>query len=245
MKNQQSGNVMFIILAAIGLIAVLTMSLSNSERASDNVDSERINVQLQQILDYAGRMESAVNYMMVTNGCHLGQLDFDVPTLLNWDTAGYYQNPNAPADRSCGVFRGKGGGLKYEVPPEMSEKQGATEYGVLGFFRVNDVGTDDKAEVFLHTLVPKEACLMLNNQQGVKNPSGLPPEIADLSPDILPYSATRTFPSSSGSAVEGVSDVSAYLGVPSLAPEVKGKTIFCIHELQSDDYHFFYVLVAR
>ena len=245
MKNQQSGNVMFIILAAIGLIAVLTMSLSNSERASDNVDGERMNVQLQQILDYAGRMESAINHMMVTNGCHLAQLNFDNPSLVNFNTAGYYLNPNAPADKSCNLYRSIGGGLEYEAPPEMSADEGAYEYGVLGNFRVDDNGTDDDAEVSLHTLLPKEACLMLNNQQGVTNTGGMPPTLSNLTPDLLPYNPTRTFPSSSGSAVEGVNSSSAYFGVASLLPEVSGKKIFCFYETDADEYHFFYVLVAR
>ena len=242
-KTGSQGNVLFIVLIGVALLAALTMAISDSERYTDTMDAEDIKVQLQEIYDYAHEIENAISFVLLHNNCEISQLNFDHPDLLNYNTTNYYLNPNSPTDGTCDIFDASGGGVEYREPPQMSQDQGGYEYGVMSRFPIEAIGSS-ASDLILHTLLPEDACIRLNNTQGVSNPSSEPPVMSDFNADIIPYITTRSFPSSAGWSDEGFS-TGVTLGSSSFVPEVEGHKTFCVKEDENGLYHFFYVLLAR
>ncbi len=250
MKKRQNGNILFIIIVAIGLLAALMMSLSSSERYSDTMDAEQTNLQLQEIYSYAQTLEKALNKVMLQNGCEISEVSFDHPDLENYNTTNYYLNTNSPGDESCHIFEPEGGGVKYQVPPDIAQDAGGYEYGVLRVFGVGgigtgqDVGDDFGAELLLHTKLPEKACLKVNNDIGIENTGGIPPQRAFIT-ITLPYPTHRTFPRFSDGVDGLVWGNNIGVGGSNFAPELYGYKSGCFETSLDQTFNYYYVLLAR
>lgn len=249
MNKGQNGNILFIIIVAIGLLAALMMSLSKSERYSDNMDREDMILQIRELYTYGQTLEKALNKVMLQNGCDIVELTFDHPDLANYNTSGYYLNPNSPADKHCHIFEPEGGGVKYQTPPEMSQALGADEYGIIintgikgvgGIAETNGAGSD----LMLHTRVTKNACLQINKDQNITNTGDNPPYWASGYLQPIPYAPTRIFPCLTCSGTDGFTNGYVFAN-GAVFPELKGKKIGCYHTGADDIYNFYYVLLAR
>jgi len=245
MIKRQSGNVMFIILATIGLIAALTMMLSNSERSSATMGNEKSALQLQQIMNYAANIERGVQRVLVQNNCQIGEMNFDHPDLENYDTNAFYKNPSSPSDKSCDIFDVKGGGVTYQAPPEMSQNVGSNEYGILSAVRIHNIGTNTSAsgeELILHTRLDRATCILANNQFGIDNPSGEPPATTGSFTYNIPYNDWKTFPRASTAEGFGSGD---NLGDNISEEALAGHKAGCFYAPSESTYNLFYVLLTR
>ena len=105
--NQSSGNVFFIILIAVGLLAAITISISRSGsnvEQSGNVEQNRI--QASQIQRYARAIEAAIQRLTL-DGCSENEISFENNVDPN------YTNPRSPANQSCHIFEPEGAGLEF------------------------------------------------------------------------------------------------------------------------------------
>jgi hypothetical protein len=108
------GNVLFILLIAIALIAALTMTVMRSDVSDvDSVAPEQARLLAGRILNQARTLEQAVTTLR-SKGCSEQQLSF-YTTLV----AGY-TNADAPVDKSCDIFEREGAGLSWPNPPDLS-----------------------------------------------------------------------------------------------------------------------------
>ena len=102
------GNVLFLILLAIALFAVLSYAVTQSSRSSGrDAAAENAITDAAQITQYATLVEQTVTRLRLSNGCRDTQISFaaDSDGDGNWyDADDDYHNPNAPSDFSCHVF---------------------------------------------------------------------------------------------------------------------------------------------
>lgn len=112
MKNHsasgQSGNVLFFILIGIALFAALMFTLTRG-KSPDLGAAENDALVAQEIASYADKINSAVQNIMLQNGCSETQISFENSTV-----AGY---TNAAAAAKCKIFDTAGGGMAFATPP--------------------------------------------------------------------------------------------------------------------------------
>lgn len=177
-KNYQSGNAIVIIFIAIALFAALAVVFNQSSRTSTGFISDaQIETAAKQIISYSNQVKDAVKRLQL-RGCADTEISFEntISTL--------YTNPNSPADNSCHVFDTAGGGIKYQVI--NNENLFTTTGGVTGHPRfhgnnqIANLGSNDADggdELVMRFLKINDAlCLAINDQLGIINPSGTPPE---------------------------------------------------------------------
>lgn len=111
-NKSESGTVLFLILLAVALFAVLSYAVTSSTRSVGGDTSIEQNILLaSQLTQYGTILENAIQRMRITNGCTDTQISFENPIITG------YTNPAAPANYSCHVFRPEGGGVTYQIPP--------------------------------------------------------------------------------------------------------------------------------
>ena len=248
MKKNEQGNILFIIIVAIGLLGALMMSLSKSERYSDTIDNENMVMQIQDMYQYGQILEKAVSKVLLQNGCEVGQLNFDHPDLENYGDSSYYANTTSPADKSCHIFEPEGGGVIYQVPPPISANLGAYEFGILSRHTIMGVGTDtgvQGTDLLLQTIVPYEACMKINQDQGIEDRVPGSPPMQNHWSRTPPYAAKDVFPTPEISGgVEGFMEYYDSMFHASM-DNIRGHKIGCFETDNDGLYSFYYVLLAR
>ena len=107
----ENGNAIVMIMIAIALFAALGVAFSNTSRTSTSfISDEEAKAYANQIIAYGNEIKSAVKRLRL-RGCSDTEISFENPV-----TAVNYNNPNAPANNSCHVFDGNGGGLQIQTP---------------------------------------------------------------------------------------------------------------------------------
>jgi len=110
-RHSQRGNVLFIILIAIGLFAALSVAISNSGNSGMSAEPEKIVLGASQIKQYFASVRKEVMRMKVTNGC--GSENFDWRNnhwkrLNGSPSNGILQGPQTPK-AGCAIFKSRGG----------------------------------------------------------------------------------------------------------------------------------------
>lgn len=199
--NNQSGNVLFLILLAVALFAALSYAVTSANRGgSSSVSKDKAKVNAAAIVQYMTSLKNSFMRMKVSNGCTDNQFDFynqiwvDKSNVLTTTS-----NLNAPADKRCHVFDGNGGGM---VPMVSSNESLAQTYGGNlkaghGNVRVGQItgvgtsdvgGTESANDIFLVVNgLNRETCLAINEQLGINNPSGEPPQLTSFSGSTAKY----------------------------------------------------------
>ena len=174
------GNVLFLILIAVALFAALSYAVTQSSRGGGNADQETLALNASQMVQFAQDVDFAVKRLMLVGGYDKSEISFEYD--------GNAVNGNCGDDR-CKVFHPDGGGVIYWDMPE-SWRQPAGTYGASApLWRWNfskdspviDVGTNCADAscndvMLLYRAINRELCIEINNQLGIDNPSGEPPE---------------------------------------------------------------------
>lgn len=239
--NNMRGNVLFIILIAIALLAALTWSMTRTSRTMSTVSAEDAEIATQNILSYTNSVMEATERVMASNGCRDDQVSFENPVVAG------YTNPNAPADQRCHIFAQDGGGLTWEEPSaDWLDGSHAADalYGQFvvpgGGSCIYDVGQGDGAtgcpaaysDIFIAIpFLKEEICTSINKKLGVNLPLGTAP--IDGTNAWLPANAKYT---GSFSATAVIS-LGAY----------NGRQAVCFQSTTTPagGYHFYQVLIAR
>ena len=189
--NNQSGNVLFLILISVALFAALSYVVTNSTRGGGGSSAkERAQLYAGEILSYTTTIKTAVNRIMLS-GCRSDQLDFHTAAYTRNDgvTANNTPNANAPSDGSCAVFEPTGG----NVTPYIVSTDGLdlnnpgignpSDYraGTPAFRVINiaGVGTsvpatpalDSNDLVMLVNHLNRDTCMAINDLLKIDNPN--------------------------------------------------------------------------
>lgn len=238
--KHQSGNALWFILIAIGLLGLLTITFSRSSKNNDSGDYEQTQIAASEILRYAKSLENAVQTLLA-KGCSENEISFE-----NNVVAGY-TNSNSPAENSCHVFRSAGAGMTYQEPKDQwldSSQTASSGYGewfFSGQSRVIEVGTDCTSSApqcrELSIVLPfldLDICLSINTQNDINNPSDEPPQDSGTAftyDDTHKFTGTNFF----GNAINPTGN------------QLHGKYHGCFKgdSDPSGGYHFYKVLHAR
>lgn len=144
--NRNSGNIIFYVLLAVGLLAALSYTVAKSSRGTGGVSKERSALSATEVLQFANILANAVGQLRL-RGCLDTEISFD-----NVVDAEKYNNADAPSDGSCDVFGITGGGLTYN--------QGLT-YFITGDYAVDDIGSD-APDLLVDVTVERAVCTQIN-----------------------------------------------------------------------------------
>lgn len=110
----QNGNVLLVILIAIALFALLTVTLSDSFDGEDTLDEDRARVRVAHILEQETIIRNAYKMLRVANDCSVSEINFSY-------TADPTYNTNAPASGKCSLYHANGGALDPIEPLEDTQ----------------------------------------------------------------------------------------------------------------------------
>jgi hypothetical protein len=177
-QASQSGNVLFLILLAVGLFAALSYVVSDGSRGgSGTISSEKARLAANEILSYHASMKATVETLQ-QRGCSENDFGFSHPIITR--TSGeviYYDSPTMK--NSCKLFDPSGGNFtpktftEYAIPIIDVLNQynvllpGSTRT-MIGRFK--GTGNDTSPELYFHTnAIKKEVCEAINKQLKIDN----------------------------------------------------------------------------
>jgi type II secretory pathway pseudopilin PulG len=230
-RQSESGNILWFIMLAIALLALLTIVLSrggSSVDQSGNLEQQR--VKASQVLRYAKSIETAVQQMKL-RGISENDISFE-----NTTTSVDYTNANCTSD-DCLVFHVNGGGLVYQAPPS-----GANNGAEWIFSGANNVGTTANpvgttSAVYgndLLMLLPNantSLCQEINRDLGVGTAGTLPVDTGGI--DDTEF--TGTFIAGGPTILDG--DPTPF--------ELDGVSAGCFVDDNASITYFYYVILAR
>jgi len=174
------GNVLFLILIAIGLFAALSYAMTQQGRGGASIDQERASLLAGEIFRQLATFDQAIGRLRLIKKCDDTEISFahDSDDDGDIDSNDDYYNPNAPTDFKCHVFHQSGGGLDWvKIPPLALDDAHSAEatYGEYFFpnlVRVKGIGTDcdtaDCSELLVVLPYLKEAVAKeVNNRTGI------------------------------------------------------------------------------
>lgn len=194
MKNNQSGNVLFLILIAVALFAALSYAVTETNRGGGmDVTEQRAKVLADEMLIYMSSVEKVVQRALA-KGISESDLCFDYDAYPGGNAD--YEH-GACADPTHRIFSVSGGGVKWQEP--VGEAVTAASTGLWSFDgsnRILDVGTDNvspnsvELTMFLFDVNPR-ICRIINERAGVTAKDATPPR-DDVTVTTVPYVGSFT-----------------------------------------------------
>lgn len=231
---RRSGNVVIIILVAIGLFAALAYTfMRGGQQGQGNLTAHQARVAAQDLLTYVNTVEKTVN-RLITRGCSENQLDFANDTWVRNNGETIYDtghNSQAP-DTGCSVF-GPDAIRALTFPDYGWSAAGATNTRAGSFrvitLRIPEIGEEDQADLIItYTSNSRDLCLRFNELAGVENTDNAPPQST--------FGATTT-------DYSGAFGASTHTVVNS-GGELIGRHTFCT-ETGATTFRIVHVLIAR
>lgn len=215
--RRDDGNVIFIIMIAIALLAALTFFVTGSDRGNNAMPADQAAVKANQLLAFGARVQGQVERAML-EGATENQICF-----YTGSNNGAYNHASCASARNV-VFGDMG--TIYDDPPTGAND--GSEWYFSGGVVVTDVATTAPELTMNLTGVNGAVCAAVNgvlNHQFTTDPPngvaafGAPARFAGS------YASTTTF--------------------GAVTAEMKGKTAFCSREVSTGAYIFTYVLLPR
>lgn len=175
-KHTEKGNVLFMILMAIVLLAAITFSMTRGGRTNSSISAEESALFANSIMQYSDKLRTAVQGL-VANGTPVSKISFEN------DVVADYTNANG-AGNGDKVFHSSGGGIVYKAPDEkwIDSAQSGQGYYKQWFFSnaicvpyvgtgdgtcANDEGTKEIAVVLPY--IKKSVCQQINRRLNLCN----------------------------------------------------------------------------
>lgn len=171
-ETPQSGNILIYILGAIFLLGLLVVIARGSSTPGAGIDAETLIIRIAEVQEYGKELERAVGYIMA-NGNSESDIRFAHP-----DASSAYGDITDIPTRQ--VFSRQGGGAQYRQPAQGIQTT-PTDWLFTAENRVDQVGsnTNNPSSADLIALlqnVSEEFCRMMNDRNGIENPSNAPPQ---------------------------------------------------------------------
>lgn len=222
--GQQHGNILFIILLAIGLIGALTVAIQSSGQNNNaNIDRETLLIRMSEIVRYGSELERGVIYV-VQNGFSESDIRFSHP-----DADSDYGDLASDSDKTDQVFDREGGGARYRPAPEGINDGSNWEF--YGHTSLPDVGSDEAELIAVLPNVTQAFCDALNKSIGYDA------QPQDTGTCIYGGATARFDTGTQFFASPNTVDDSTF----SIKPSMRG----CVECTSDNSLHFFHILLAR
>ncbi len=171
-RKTEAGNILVYILGAIFLLGILVITVKGSSTPGAGIDQESLIIRVAEVQEYGKELERAVAYILA-NGHSEVDIRFSHP-----DAASAYGDITDTPTRQ--IFSRQGGGATYRAPANGIQTT-VTDWVFSGNNEVTEIGTSCGAKncmdlVAILQNVNKEFCLLINNKNGITNPSEAPPQ---------------------------------------------------------------------
>lgn len=230
-RKNERGNIMFMILIAIVLIATLTAVISNtSDTQNSSIDNETLAIRASEIQRYAAELERGITYIM-QNGTSEQDIRFAIPT--DSANATGYGDLAADTDPSDQMFHPNGGAANYRAAPDDVQTT-ASAWEFYGGTHIPGVGTSKADLIAVLPFVTQQMCEKIN---ALNDQTATPAE--DGSGNL--YGGTTGRFGSGGTVVTfndsttNTLDAATFSKTPAMQACVTVGT----------DYHFYHVIMAR
>lgn len=234
-RPSESGNVIFFILLAIALIALVTAAIRSGGTDSANIDSETLVIRATEVKQYAQELERAVQYI-IQNGASEADIRFAHP-----DAHSDYGDINT--NTRYQVFHRNGGGASYRVPDDAILAS-AANWEFYGHSHAPFIGSNGAPEADLIAVLPNVAaafCAKINEMNGF-DPTTQPVDTGAGSNCVKSDDSTRFDDSTQYSVTPNEMDQSTFLdaetGNEKQAPQA---CVLC----DDGTYNVYHVLYAR
>lgn len=180
-RHGESGNVIFYILLAVGLLGALTYAVAQGSRTSVTaLTNDRSELLASQVIEYSDVLSKAVSQMRL-RGTTLSDLRFAHDDL----NAAYGTYGDDPDNE---VFHPDGGGVNYHTL--SAETTAAADWIFNAENPVQDIGITCAGStcselLAIATGINEQVCVAINELIGVNNPGGSPPADAAVETDAL------------------------------------------------------------
>ncbi|MGH1456082.1 MAG: hypothetical protein ACRBDI_04825 [Alphaproteobacteria bacterium] len=242
MRDNQSGNVLFYIFIAVGLLAALSYVVAQSGRGGvGNISAERAAIYASEIIEYGNIVSQATDQLRL-RGYSDTQISFE-----NSVVAGYV-NANC-TEVGCELFDVAGGAVNYMTPKAEwldSDQSAQLRYGEIYFHGETsaiDVGTSGDDLIMFVPYLKKEVCEAVNSRLGID------PVNRDVPLEVNgPFVGNVLFTGAYGSVLDRKVSGDATTGETDI---LYGKYAGCTESPgggslpPAGTYHYFQVLLAR
>jgi hypothetical protein len=170
-KHSQQGSAIVWVFIMIILFAALTYALNQNTRGGgEQISKKQAELAAIELLDSTTAFKNTVQGLLI-DGCGKDELSFEHPLV------GMYQNnPNAPSDFSCHIFKKDGGNLNLIKRNKNAIDSNGTASLYYNIFvnSIDGVGTSEP-EVYTFTRPIKDSvCEIINENLGHNFSGGLP-----------------------------------------------------------------------
>ncbi|MFK7839320.1 MAG: hypothetical protein AB8B83_03225 [Bdellovibrionales bacterium] len=242
-RQGENGNVFLFIMLGVILFAALSFTIARGFRSDNSsaMSDRQAELQATEIIEYAQRMERAINKIR-RNGCSENNISFTgAPTHFGVDA--YAHTPQV--DPKCRAFDPEGGNMPILNTVQAGYHTTDTSaWPLTQFFyhramRIREIGVDEKTDLIMNLAnIDRKVCLSINKLSGVENPLGEPPR--DTSgPNGGAFTGTFGFDNTINSGVS----------VNTTGNEVNGRNPVCVVSdngtVGNDKYYFYYALIER
>ncbi|HIF26507.1 MAG TPA: hypothetical protein EYG18_11490 [Micavibrio sp.] len=231
-RSSESGNVIFFILLAIVLVALITAAVRGTGEGGD-IDNETLAIRVSEVREYTNEIERGLRFIM-----HDGASETEIRFAHPDAPAAYGTITNTPTRQ---VFSNSGGGVQYRTPdPAISS---AANWEFYGSTHLPGVGTDDASleEAELIAVLPdvtQAFCAKVNQINGYDEAT----QPIDTTGTCIYSGTSLRFSSSAGFAASGAAD-NVNDATFTIRPAMQG-CVSC-NASGTSDFHFFHVLMAR
>lgn len=222
-SQDQSGNMLIIILIAIALLAALTAAIQGSSGSHESIDSELLIIRASQVRQHAGELERGVYYVM-QNGVSENDLRFAHP--LAPAAYGDLPSDDDPTDQ---VFSKDGGGAHYKVP--SGDINDGSSWEFFGQTALPNVGSDEADLVAVLPNVNEDFCDIINESLGYDE------RPRDTAVCIKASDSNRFGDNVQFSDSPNTTEEDSF----SITPAKEG----CVQCVNDNSYHYFHVLMGR
>lgn len=229
-KNRQNeaGNVLFLILIAVALFAALSYAVTQSTRSGGgSSDNETALINSAQVTQYPASVRTAV-VRMIIGGTDLADLEFNPPS----DYASLTSN-------DVGVFHPSGGAATYvQAPNNLMSGGGSGTWHFNGHFEIIDIGTSvgtDAAGNEILAFLPgitQTLCNRINQELGITG---------DVNTDA-DVSANYTQDMHNGYTIPSSETILG--GAGTTTPGLQGEPFGCFQN-NGGDYVYYHVLLEQ
>lgn len=222
--SSQRGNVLFIILLAIGLLGALTVAIQGTgQNNSANIDRETLLIRASEVVRYGAELERGVLYVLQNNYSE-ADLRFAHP---NADSD--YGDLDGDSDKTDQVFDREGGGARYRPAPAGINDGSTWEF--YGHTALANVGSDEAELIAVLPNVTEAFCDAVNGSIGY---------------DAQPQDTGTCI---NGGATARFDTGTQFFNSPNTTDEatfsVKPSMRGCVECTSDESMHFFHVLLAR
>lgn len=222
--KEHDGNVLIIILLAIGLIGALTIAIQGSgQNSSANIDRETLLIRVSEVVRYGSELERGVRFV-IENGFSESDIGFAHPNAHS-----DYGDLTSDSDRRDQVFDREGGGARYRSAPSGINDGSAWEF--FGHTALANVGSSEAELIAVLPNVTQNFCDAMNKNIGYDS---LPQDTGTC----LNGGATSRFDTGTQFfSSPNTTDESSF----SVTPSMRG----CVECTADNSLHYYHVLLAR